>query len=101
MYSVIIATLGLITFTIGTRTAPQFILDIGVYFACEALGVRPGQEPCERSFERLGLEIPLDISLALVGLYPVVSLVYVVNIEDLKQMCIRWQKKIKLSTTSS
>ena len=42
---------------------------------------------CERSFERVNGEVFIVISYVFLGLYPVVNLVYVVNVMELKNSC--------------
>ena len=86
-YSIFLA--GVISsFTVRLYGINSLITDIRKYFACEAVGVMPGKV-CERSFERLGSEIMSVISYSLIGFYPIVNLIYVVNVQDLKQKVLR------------
>ena len=83
-FSILLA--GIITsFTLRLSSIDSLITDVRVYFSCEAVGDIPGKTPCDRSFERLGSEILSVISYLLIGLYPIVSLIYVVNVQELKQ----------------
>lgn len=83
-FSILLA--GIITsFTLRLTGINSLITDVGTYFSCEARGNVPGQEACDRSFERLGSEILSVFSYLLIGFYPIVSLIYVVNVQELKQ----------------
>ena len=72
-------------FTVTLRNQPKFVAELTEYFFCEAAGI-PGNI-CERSFERLASDVPVAIGYALLGLYPIVSLIYVVNVEEIKESC--------------
>ena len=72
----------LVTFTIRLHGFENLITDIGKYFTCESFGI---QEDCIRSFERVESEASAIITYALIGFYPLVSLIYVVNIQELRQ----------------
>ena len=91
LYSVAFAVISLVAFTFGARGYPQFLEEIRAYFVCESAGINSGQV-CDRSFERLSTEILLDAGLIFVGLYPLVYLVYVINVRELKQMFRRWRE---------
>ena len=63
----------------------SFEAELSEYFICAATGI--SGRTCERSYERLASDIPIAIGYALLGLYPIVALIYVVNVEELKQGC--------------
>ena len=65
------------------------------YFLCESAGVRPGKM-CDRSEINQALPYLLlyEITPFLIALLPVVTLIYVVNVRELKQI----YKKIRSST---
>ena len=58
------------------------------YFSCEATGIIAGKV-CERTFQRLSTEIPVNLALVLLGLFPVVNLVYVLNLTKIKRWISR------------
>ena len=68
-------------FTVTLRNQPKFVAELTEYFFCEAAGIQGNI--CERSFERLASDVPVAIGYALLGLYPIVSLIYVVNVEEI------------------
>ena len=72
-------------FTVTLRNQPKFVAELTEYFFCEAAGIQGNI--CERSFERLASDVPVTIGYALLGLYPIVSLIYVVNVEEIKESC--------------
>ena len=83
VYSIIFAAIGVIVFMIGSRNAGAFLNQLTTYFGCEALGIQPGQM-CQREFDRTALEVLIDITLFFTSIYPIVSLIYVVNVQELK-----------------
>ena len=58
------------------------------YFLCESAGISPGKT-CDRSEfnQSLPYLLPFEIIPILTALLPVVTLVYVVNIHEVKQSC--------------
>lgn len=97
-YYVIFAVFIVTTFTIThAQMEAQLLRDIGSYFACEATGT---SSECERSFAELGGEIFSILSLILIGLFPIVNLAYVLNIQELKHYISRHAPKWLLSSTS-
>ena len=72
-------------FAFALRNTPSFAAELAEYFFCEAAGI--SGLTCERSFERIAGDIPVAIGFVLYGLYPVVTLIYVVNVEELKEFC--------------
>ena len=100
-YYVLFAVFIMTTFTItNVQNQMQFISDITEYFACEATGT--GKE-CDRPFAQLSGEIFTVLSLILIGLFPIVNLAYVVNIQELKQItkcCQKYKQQILRSNSA-
>ena len=71
-------------FTVIVVVGPEFEEDIGEYFACEETGAIPGKD-CSKPLDRLGGMVSYTIARCLWGLYPLVNLIYVVNVKELKQ----------------
>ena len=67
---------------------PAFSRSLFEYLRCEATGTMPGKV-CKRSFQMPEIEIPVNIGLVLFGLYPVVNLLYVLNIKEIKKWVSR------------
>ena len=59
------------------------------YFVCESVGMQPGKV-CEKTFVKIPLEIAINVGFVLLGLYPVINLVYVVDIRAMKE---RWSTR--------
>ena len=78
------ASLLVLTFLVTNRKGIS--ADLTEYFVCESVGVEPGKV-CEKTFVRPPLEIAVNVGFVLLGLYPIVNLVYVVNIRAMKE---RW-----------
>ncbi len=68
----------------NTLAHGPFHTKLSEYFMCEATGEFPGKVPCDRSFGVLGPEILGVIAYVMVGFFPFVNLIYVVNIDELK-----------------
>ena len=83
VYSIIFAAVGVIGFLVGSRNTDTFRNQLTAYFGCEALGVQPGDE-CERAFDRTAVEVVVDLTLFFTAIYPIMSLIYVVNLQELK-----------------
>ena len=86
-FSIFLASI-LVTFTVRLHGIDTLIKEIRQYFVCEATGIMPGKV-CDRSFERLETEVISIITFTLIGFYPIVSLIYVVNIQELKKKVSR------------
>ena len=76
-------------FTIATQNITEFESELTLYFICESQGVQPGSM-CERGFNRMGNEVALIFVYILLGFFPVVSLVYVINYQEMKEKCLKW-----------
>ena len=85
--------------TISLRNQPKFEARLATYFSCELTGMVPGKT-CERSFERLTDSAAIAISFLILGLYPMVNLVFVVNVKELKMCCGKQRERFSNSTTS-
>ena len=85
--------------TFALRNQPKFLVELAGYFICEAKGILGSS--CERSFERLAFDIPIAIGYGLLGLYPIVSLIYVVSVEELIESCRGKKKKNSVSLSGN
>ena len=65
-----------------------FAENLSEYLTCQAVGIAPGIV-CERSFQSLRIEIPVNIGVSVLGLYPVANLVYILNIRKIKEWVAR------------
>ena len=90
-YYFFLAVIVLTNATIRVIEMPQFFSDLIVNFTCESVP----NGFCERAFENLGAEIITMINYLLFGLYPIVNLLYVLNIRELKMKHLRWQTRRK------
>lgn len=93
VYSVIFAIAGLVGFTIGAHDARNFVAELTAYFACEASGISVNKPPCEKDFSVWQTEVLADLAWVLLGLYPIVNLIYVVNVRDIKKIVSKWFRK--------
>ena len=88
-YFFIFSVTSLTSFSIASQNITGFVSELTVYFACESQGVQPGRT-CERGFNRIGSEVALIFVYILLGFFPVVSLVYVINYQEIKEKCLKW-----------
>lgn len=77
--------IALSAFTLTVRDEERFSLAVLRYFECERKGVDPNN-PCDpNSFTKL-LHVALtSLSYILLGLFPMVNFIFVINIRELKQ----------------
>ena len=86
-YYIVLAVVALTTFTISTRNDDLTVRRILEYFTCEQGGHDP-EDPCSRSgFEELSNPAWTTMSYILLGMFPVVNLIYAVNVQELKAFC--------------
>ena len=79
------ASISLTVFTIGTRNSELFANALQEYFMCEFKGHDPS-DPCTHNGTGQ-VSTPLNVlSIILLGLYPVVQLVFALNISELKEL---------------
>ena len=91
-YYVLLATIALTTFTVTTRNVGQFAAAVADNWQCELTGVDP-ENPCNElraSLEDITYPELTSCSYILLGLFPVVNLVFAVNISELKQKLKTW-----------
>ena len=92
-YYVLLSVVAITSFALGTRNASPFVKNIQRYFFCEQSGHDPNN-PCSRSeFEKLSNPSITTLSYILLAIFPVINLVFVVNIQELKQSWRRLLKK--------
>ena len=75
--------------SIASQNIAEFETELTLYFACESQGVQPGRI-CERGFNRMGSEAALIFVYILLGFFPVVSLIYVINYQEMKRKLSKW-----------
>ncbi len=67
----------------------QFIAAASNYFLCESTGVDPNKNACERSFEKYDSRIVFTTCLFLIGVLPIVDLLFVLNVQETKKILSR------------
>ena len=79
--------IALTAFTLAAKNDNLFLKEIARYFTCELPGNDP-QNSCDRSRYQALLYPEMNcISYVLLGMFPVVNLVFAVNIKELKERC--------------
>ena len=87
-YCIVLSTVALTAFTLSTRDTPAFVRNIGLYFLCEQRGHDP-ENPCSRDYIKNSDSVLTMLSYVLLSLFPVVSLIYAINIRELKEFMQR------------
>ena len=99
-----IITYLLIVLTINKYRFPidRYIQDLQEYFLCESAGVRPVMMMCDRNEinQAIPYQLLFDTLFILVALFPVVNLVYMVNIRELKQI-FKKKRQVTVRTSNS
>lgn len=83
-YCIVLSTVALTAFTLSTRDTPAFVRNIGLYFLCEQRGHDP-ENPCSRDYIKNSDSVLTMLSYVLLSLFPVVNLIYAINIRELKE----------------
>ena len=83
-----VTTYHLIVLSVNKLRFPfaRYIQDLREYFLCESAGVRPVMM-CDRNEinQAVPYQLLLDTSFIFIALFPIVNLVYIVNIHELKR----------------
>ena len=88
VYYVVVIIFTLLGATLRVRDREHTTNEIQCYFQCESRGVDPSN-PCDTSgYFNLVTLIMSSISFILLGLFPLVNFIFVVNIRELKERCI-------------
>ena len=88
------------TSTAGDATVNSFSVELARYFLCEITGVTPGKVCSRQGFEPF---INPAFSIAgymLAGLYPLVNLIFAINLSDLWR-CMHIQKQPQTGASTS
>lgn len=96
-YYVILAAVALTTFSIGTRDIKTFVQSVQNYFLCEQNGHDPDR-PCNRKLKGQLHPALFTITYVLLGLFPVVHLIYAINMKELKDIVLKVGTHIKKKT---
>jgi len=91
-YYVLLGVIALTTFTLTTRNGTLAADAVADYWQCEITGVDP-ENPCDRLrdlFEALTYPGLTSVSYFLLGIFPAVNLIFVVNIAEIKQKFRTW-----------
>lgn len=84
-YYILLGVSTLTNFSVHSRNLQHFMRELVSYFLCESTGTSGGKV-CDRTvFQQFSNPIPAAISFILLGLYPVINLIYVVNTQEIKQ----------------
>ena len=101
VYYIFLAVLALLTYSQATRDDEPFVRALLSYFECERNGYDP-DNPCDTSgYERFIVSIVLaSLSFILIGLYPLLNLVFVVDVQEFKQVLKKHFPRLKRHVSS-
>ena len=99
-YSIVFAVIGLIAFTVGARDEASLKQDLTDYFICESPGAG---KVCPRDFTStlIQVDVLLNVSVVLLAMYPIVNLVYVVNVQELKSFFLKLSGRMRSDTATT
>lgn len=92
-YFVLLVVVSLTALAVTIRNSGKFGTTLIEYWQCEATGVDPGKQ-CDRLyalFEELGPPAMIGISNLLYLILPLVNLIFVINVTELKQKFKTWR----------
>ena len=92
-YYIVLSSIALTTFTISIRNIDSFIKGVQIYFFCEQGGFDP-EHLCTRDYPKDDPFLTAT-SYALLGLFPVVNLIYAIDLKELKAALHTWLPKLK------
>ena len=101
LYYIAFSACALTSFTLAARDAPKLREELQNYFLCEALP--DPTQPCTKSYRLHYLPFTVSISNIFVGLFPVVNLIFAIDLNELK-LFIGWLRSkicITMSTSTS
>ncbi len=85
VYYVLLAVFAVLGFSLANRDAERFITEVIRYFQCERKGVDP-DNPCDTSgYENIPNIYIALLSYVLIGMYPLINFLYVIDVQELKQ----------------
>ncbi len=88
-YYIVFGVVGLTSYSAALHAREERTEDLTNYFVCEARGNTNG---CSKSdISQLDIESLVIVSFILIGIYPMVNLIYVIQIAELKQKCCWWR----------
>ncbi len=90
----------LTTFTLNTRYDNEFVGSLLELFTCEQRGHDPDRPCSESDINCFGFPSATIVSYIIFGLFPVVILVYAINVMEAKKALRSKKKSYKLSQTS-
>jgi len=101
-YCVVQSSIFLTEFTLSTRNSDNLISGIQIYFLCEQGGIDP-DNPCSRDYLVNLYPSISTLSYVLLALFPVVNLIYAINLKELKDFInmLLLKSKKKSSRSSS
>ena len=100
-YYVVSTVIGLTAFSDFALKADLFESELIKYLQCEMPGHDP-LNPCNRSaFEHILSDALIILSYGLVGMLPVVLLIFTISIQDLKSKCKVLHGKMKTLSTKN
>ena len=83
-YYVVSTVVNLTAFSDFASKSDIFEVELNRYFACELAGHDPSN-PCPRTFEGVWTEVPVIIAYGLHGILPLVNLIFVVSLQELRE----------------
>ncbi len=91
-YYVLLGVIALIALIRGAQNGEATTREIGKYYICESGGIDPDDsEECDRSgFQQYKTTELTVCAYILLGMFPAVNLIFVVNIKEYKQSFIRF-----------
>ena len=99
-YYILLSSIALTSFTLTMRNAENLARGIQVYFFCQQGGFDP-EDQCTRDYMKYSRPFLTTMAYALLGLFPVVNLIYAINLKDLKAALHKWLPKLKKKTSHS
>jgi len=92
-YYVVLASVVLTSFTLSTKSLSSYFKKLQTYFLCEQHGLDPSS-PCSRVFAGQSYPFLATASFILLGLFPVIYMIYAANLGELKEIVRKWRLRV-------
>ena len=100
VYYIVVQIAFLVSYTVSIRRGKAFGEELVKYFICESMGNGPGKTCSWSDFEGVDTSVPaIAIIMILTAVYPLVSLLYVIRLEDINTFLQRITSKSKRHET--
>ncbi len=94
-YYIVLVAVALSSLTISTRNIETLQEALVKYFSCEQDGLDQNNPCSQNDIEKLLHPYLRAFSYVFLGLFPVFNMIYIVNVQEMRNTIKKWQRKTK------